>query len=193
MTKGEKDYSQSEQGGVSQPGQENSQQRNCMSVAQTYWVIDLLSQNKWNGTRVFWFLIPKSLVSLGVSVSTCIQYYFKGFSLKTVSTPNQIAGWERETFCLLITLPTTCLRGASFPKDPGHLTVLSTAAVSSLPISSQCTAPMALWEPTCVVCFVTLEQHRPRFKSCLHWLLVSHFSAPQFSWSGNRPSLNGCD
>lgn len=118
MTKGEKDYSQSEQGGVSQPGQENSQQRNCMSVAQTYWVIDLLSQNKWNGTRVFWFLIPKSLVSLGVSVSTCIQYYFKGFSLKTVSTPNQIAGWERETFCLLITLPTTCLRGASFPKDP---------------------------------------------------------------------------
>lgn len=91
MTKGEKDYSQSQQGGVSRDRQIPSG-GNCMSVTQTHWVIDLLSQNKSNEQKFFESSFQKAqFLQVCLSVSTCCQYYFKGFPLKAVSTLNQIA------------------------------------------------------------------------------------------------------
>ena len=149
--------------------------------------------------KSFLNLIPKDpVLQVCLAVSTCIQYYFKGFSLKTVSAPNQTAGWTRETFCLPVTLPTTCLRVASFPKDPSHLAFLFPAVVPPLPISSRRQCTLALWDPPCVrwcVLCVTLEQHRPGFRSCPHWLLVDHVTSLHLSLAGmgTCPSLNGCD
>lgn len=92
MTKGEKDYSQSQQGGVSRDRQIPSG-GNCMSVTQTHWVIDLLSQNKSNEQKFFESSFQKAqFLQVCLSVSTCCQYYFKGFLLKAVSTLKQIAG-----------------------------------------------------------------------------------------------------
>lgn len=131
-----------------------------------------------------------------LSVSTCIQYYFKGFSLKTVSTPNQKAGWKRETFCLPITLPTTCLRAASFPKHPGHLAFLSPAAVSPLPISSPTTVCPWLSESQHVLCVLCDFGETQTWIQILPPLAAGqslNFSAPHSTGMGICPSLNGCD
>lgn len=189
MTKGEKDYSQSQQGGVSRDRQIPSG-GNCMSVTQTHWVIDLLSQNKSNEQKFFESSFQKAqFLQVCLSVSTCCQYYFKGFPLKAVSTLNQIASWKRETVCLPVTLPATCPRAES----EQHLYLKIPLPGFSFPCCCFSFAPMTvqprLWEPACgLYCCVTgAAQTWVHILPPLAADRSLNFSAPQFNWNGNLP------
>lgn len=163
-----------------------------MSVTQTHWVIDLLSQNKWNEQKFFESSFQKAqFLQVCVSVLTCSQYYFRGFPLKAVSAPNQIAGWKRETLSPSHS-PATCLRA----ENGQHLPWRSRLARFSFPCCrfsfALTTAQPWPWEPACGVWF---GRHRAGFPSCRHWPLEKwrslHSLPPQFNWDGNLPFFEG--